>query len=577
MKLLRGVVLGFLGLGLAFGAPTHGFTIHSPIALVADDAQMASRLHASLGRRFTNIVLRGSIAEARAEAGTSGGPEIAIVVATTRDRGAVTAYGSSLQTCHVLVNAQVLRLPAASLQFSKASQGKGPDCAVALQQADARLADDLMKSLEEFRRHGANPDREFLWVQLADDWPEAELAELRANLLQVPGIRTLEPDPDGHLMKMEVYRDPRSLAREMQRLGSVRVSRIAGRRITLSATGSFGGAAPSSSPPPAPTASPVRRQPIVRPVTPPPSTVQTASRSTPPPELRLGRMPSASGNRWAMVVGIARYEDSKLDLETPANDAQAFASVLRDPAVGGFPPDNVFVLLDNQATTKRIKMELDYLAHQTKPEDLFLFFFSSHGSPGSKDLAGDAYLITHDTDIKNLYATAFPMHELRQALSQRIKAQTVVGFLDACHAGQVENRSGGGFQGSKGLTFEAEEGAVVEGQAAWLEEWQTLSNKSVPAAAASESSRATGNRVVIIASSAGDQLSWESPTLGHGIFTYYLMDALKRSEGQATVSSLFNYVRGEVKEAVQAEYGRIQEPYIVSNADTDFSIRSQPN
>jgi uncharacterized caspase-like protein len=78
--------------------------------------------------------------------------------------------------------------------------------------------------------------------------------------------------------------------------------------------------------------------------------------------------------------------------------------------------------------------------------------------------------------------------------------------------------------------------------------------------------------VIFISSSDGDQPSWESEALGHGFFTYYLMEALKQSQGQATVRSLFDFVKDEVRRAVLAEKGQLQEPRMFSSADADFAI-----
>lgn len=570
MRLLRGCVV-LLALGLATAQPTAAFTIHSRIALVADDAQVASLLHASLGRRFRNVAVRESLAQVEAEAGREGAAEVAIVVATSRERGVTEAYGSSLPVCHVMVTAQVLRLPGAVLELSRSAAGKGPDCAAALEQVESELADELLRSLEEYRRRGAAADKEYLWFELVDDWPDTELAKLRSELLAIPGIRRAAPESDAHLLKVEVYRDPRSLAREVDRLESVRVARLAGRRITLSAVGAaaaaFGGGGVG------PAASSLERRPPAL----PPRITSGVSR-VPAREVR-SRPPAgaaqslaAGGQRWALVVGISRFKDASIPTLTyPAKDASAFAGVLTHPAMGGFAPGNVVVVLDQHATTRRIKMELDYLARMTRPEDLFLFFVSTHAAPGEVDVAGDAYLVTHDTEKASLYATGFPMRELVDALSERIRAQTVVGFLDACYTGQVVNRRSDSFAGAKSLTYEAE---PDDARLSWSQEWQALSSKSlgVAPAAVRGAAEVAGKRVVLISSSDGNQPSWESEILGHGFFTYYLMEALKRAQGPATARALFDYLKAEVKRAVLAEKGRVQEPRMFFTGDADFPI-----
>ena len=76
-------------------------------------------------------------------------------------------------------------------------------------------------------------------------------------------------------------------------------------------------------------------------------------------------------------------------------DANAFAAQLIDPGIGRFSRANVHVLTDEQATTKNIKEELNWIARHAEPNDLVLIYVATHGTPrttgfrGWSELSGD--------------------------------------------------------------------------------------------------------------------------------------------------------------------------------------------
>ncbi len=248
-----------------------------------------------------------------------------------------------------------------------------------------------------------------------------------------------------------------------------------------------------------------------------------------------------SGRRWALIVGIARFADPSVpSLGYPVRDARAFRTVLLEPEVGGFTEESVTVLTDEQATTPKIKEALDGFALNMGPEDLFVFFISSHAVSGQHDNAGDPYLITHDTRTSNVYGTAFPMRELVTVFTERIPARNIIGFLDACHTGEV------------GIFFPGEKGIVHE---------PSFSKTVKPAL------KQQTKRIVILTSSDGSQPSWELENLGHGAFTYYLVEKLRSSGGKATVGELFDHLREGVLQTVFASERRRQQPQLFSSLD----------
>ncbi len=126
------------------------------------------------------------------------------------------------------------------------------------------------------------------------------------------------------------------------------------------------------------------------------------------------------GQKWALVVGVSRFQPKigAPPLRFAANDADAFAALLRDPRVGRFPPDNALISLTNDAaTTGAIKTRLNLIAREARPEDVVVVYVLTHGSPRAADLKQVSYLYTYDTDARGadeLFGTALPMVEVSQ-------------------------------------------------------------------------------------------------------------------------------------------------------------------
>ena len=240
-------------------------------------------------------------------------------------------------------------------------------------------------------------------------------------------------------------------------------------------------------------------------------------------------------NQWAVIVGVGNYESSAIPkLRYTVADAEALSETL----VGvGFKKENVLLLTDKterKPTLRNIKWALGtFLGRSAQKEDTVLIFFAGHGAP-EPDKTGNEkdglakYLIPGDADPDDLYSTALPMDEL-QTIFQRIEAERVVVFLDACYSG-----------GAGGRTFNMK---ATRG---------TLNDEFLARVARSK------GRAIVTASRT-NEVSLELPALGHGIFTYYLVEGLKGAaadrEGIVTVQDLYKYVEQQVTKKSMAVGG----------------------
>ena len=259
--------------------------------------------------------------------------------------------------------------------------------------------------------------------------------------------------------------------------------------------------------------------------------------STDPAKAGAGAERSSPSTRvrekWALVVGISKFRDSRINLNFPAKDARDFRDLLIDKNYGRFKPDHVRLLTDDKATTVQIKSELEWLRKNANQDDLVVIYFSGHGSPGTVDPEGISYVITYDTVASEdgLYATSLPMIEIVSAVQNRIKAQRAAVFLDTCY-------SGAALKGEKALSVGRNGG---------------VSNSTL------NRFREGVGRFVISASQANER-SWESDTLKNGYFTYYLIQGLKQKNGMLPIEQLYTYLRDQVSKRVREDLQQSQTP-----------------
>jgi uncharacterized caspase-like protein len=285
---------------------------------------------------------------------------------------------------------------------------------------------------------------------------------------------------------------------------------------------------------------------------------ETSGATTPVPTAPPVR-PGPVQQKWALVVGIGQFTDTAIPrLHYTTDDAKAFAAALEDPNIGGFSADNVHVLADDQATTKNIKEQLNWIARNAQPNDLVVIYVATHGTPRTMDTAGANYLVTYDTEIyhagnldqDSMYATAYPMVELANAVATRMKALRTAVFLDTCYSG----------------------GAAGTGAAATSAPAEKLASAAPSEAMLAHMIEGTG-RIVMTASQVNEE-SLESDQLHHGYFTYYLLQALKSGKGETPLSEIYSKVAQQVSQSVTAQ-GMHQHPVMDrSSANADFALRS---
>jgi WD40 repeat protein len=241
-------------------------------------------------------------------------------------------------------------------------------------------------------------------------------------------------------------------------------------------------------------------------------------------------------NMHILAVGINTYLNPKYNLNYAKNDADAFVKSLSTGASSLFGKVEVTSINDANATKTGIVAAFDRIKATAKAEDVFVFYYAGHGvmSTGNDTEKPLFYLIPHDVTkmyeaddmLKRLGISANEIGEF----SKNIKAQKQLFVIDAC-------QSGGAMQ-----TL-ASRGASEEKAIAQL-------------------ARSTGT--YFIAASGTEQFATEVAELGHGVFTYAVIEALKGScksqDGRVTVNLLKSCVEDLVPELSKKHKGQPQFP-----------------
>ena len=229
-----------------------------------------------------------------------------------------------------------------------------------------------------------------------------------------------------------------------------------------------------------------------------------------------------SGTRRALIVGISRYENLPPDaqLQYADDDAEMIYAFLRSPAGG--PTEHAVLLRDEEARAADIMQELTTLQMEAQPGDEIIFYFAGHGDVEQiGDEQNRGRLLAYDAPDNQLYigmGGTIPVQSIQDIMETIVdRGAQVIILTDACRSGSMNS----------GL-----EGAHVT--AAKL--------------------AGTWSNVFRFVSSGANQLSEEDASLGHGVFTYYLLngllgaaDGLINDDGIVDATEINLYVTQQVR------------------------------
>ena len=238
---------------------------------------------------------------------------------------------------------------------------------------------------------------------------------------------------------------------------------------------------------------------------------------------------------YMLVIGINKYKNPKYNLNYAIADATAFKKEIENGGSTIFGKTEIVYLPDNKATKQGILDAFNSLKLKAKPNDVFIFYYAGHGVM-SEEQNSQFYIIPHD--VTQLYGNndllrtkGVSAAEL-QNFSKDLKAQKQLFVFDACQSGGM-------------MQHLAMRGATEEKAIAQL-------------------ARSTGT--FWLAASNSEQFATEFATLGHGLFTYTILQALKgdadgsNKDKKITVKEISAYLNDKVPELSEKYKGSAQYP-----------------
>ena len=248
--------------------------------------------------------------------------------------------------------------------------------------------------------------------------------------------------------------------------------------------------------------------------------------------------PQKDSSMHVLAVGINKYRNPALNLNYAVPDAKGIIDFFQAQGTGLFEKVNVADAYDENATKTNITAKLKGLEN-TKPQDVVLIYLAGHGENISDKWYFIPYELAYPEREDDVKSKGISSDELA-GLIRNIRAQKVLVMIDSCKAGAMLIAMRG-FEDRKAL---------------------------------SQLSRSTG--VHVIAASTKDQFAAEVEELGHGVFTYTLLEGLK---GQAstgndkivTVRKLMTHVENRLPDITMKYRKEAQFP-VVDSRGMDFPL-----
>jgi len=240
-------------------------------------------------------------------------------------------------------------------------------------------------------------------------------------------------------------------------------------------------------------------------------------------------------NIHAVFVGIDGYQDVHIPrLHCAARDAQSMSDLFE--SIGS----SVDLLINSRATAVAIRRSLTNLARVVDSGDTAIFYFSGHGAMERlKSRESSHYnvplLLPYDVVHDDLIATAIQIEEVGRFLNM-ITCKKVLFIFDSCYSGTAANMRSFPVPGMRA----AEKGIEVMPQIA-------------------------GEGTIVLAACGEYEPAFEDPSVGHGVFTEFLLEGLTGSAcgnaGTISVGSLYDYLAHHVPRKTESLFnGYRQKP-----------------
>ncbi len=235
---------------------------------------------------------------------------------------------------------------------------------------------------------------------------------------------------------------------------------------------------------------------------------------------------------FVIIIANENYqEESKV--EFAINDGETF----KEYCIKTFGIPENHIKLRKDATLNNIHSTMDWLRSITtiekyKDRAKIIFYYAGHGFPD--EATGHTFILPSDGK-GNMTNTGLCLSKLYLDLSL-LPVNNIIVFMDACFSGA--QRGGGMIVSARGVAIKAK----VENP--------------------------IGKNMTIFSAATGDETAYPYKKENHGLFTYFLLKAIKDTKGKCTLGRLFDYIHYNVTSTALEENGKKQTPTILSGSST---------
>jgi Uncharacterized protein containing caspase domain len=254
---------------------------------------------------------------------------------------------------------------------------------------------------------------------------------------------------------------------------------------------------------------------------------------------------TVSTNRYALIYGISDYPGSAHDLTYPTYDAASMSSLLSGQNW------TVTTRKDSSATSAAIAADFASLS-SISSDSTVLLYYSGHGMLGED--GETAYIIPYDSlsvstttnwrgQSSESYSFDYSKMISPSTLSTLIGSlptKNVIVIFDSCYSGDFV---------ATGSSIDAspQDYSRMESYSAFSTALTNFGSLLVANA------KASGAKTPIVISAAGsDEYSWDgTSSMGHGVFTYYLLESASKADsdgdGFVTTTEAYQYTATKIK------------------------------
>lgn len=229
---------------------------------------------------------------------------------------------------------------------------------------------------------------------------------------------------------------------------------------------------------------------------------------------------------YILSIGINKYLNPTYELGYAVDDAKAYNKRVKNSASAIFNHVEEVFIKDTDADKAGIEKAFADMAAKAGPEDVFIFYYAGHGAMGMNRETREKTFFIIPYDVTNMYGDYNLLAEKGVSsgellsYSKQIKAGKQMFILDAC-------QSGGALEAFNSRGADREK-------------------------AIAQLARSTGTFFLL--ASGAVQYASEAKELGHGLFTYAILEGLDGSadggskDNKITANELKGYVEDRVPE-----------------------------